>query len=467
MINLRDRYEVPGSFYLAAPFVGVSGTSSLWPRMPFAICGLLSVALLLYWMARSRLTTATWIVLSMGLLCNVSFFLFCRQGRYFSLATLLSLVIVYLYLNWNGQWSGIIWMMLASWLLLWTHYLPFAGLYAVLACDYLLFARHKRRPTLGQWFLLLGSQVLVGIVTVWIYNPIGLKAGLTNIPEGNLLLEKLTLIWWNFRDLNNCEFCGGMIMLAAPLAYLWRRNVWLLRGIIAVICYTVIVAILSPQPVGMTNVADVRYLPAMIPLCIGLSVLVIVSLVENRWWLALPLAVVVFGFNVLNHPLSPDLWCCRPAEFAGELWNPRATSTSVAVEWINEFVQKGESIWVMPEYMGSPLMYHAPHPVYAWHLEYSRKQEKQFASLPPIHFIGLVPPDYFIFFGRTQVENKISIQLLNGKYFTYKVVKALDVFWDERIRPEMFWRSFRPIENFNKEFEGVYVYQRVTPWQEK
>ena len=98
------------------------------------------MALLLYWMSRSRLTTASWIVLSIGLLANVSFFLFCRQCRYYSLAFLLSLVIAYLYLNWNGRLSGIIGIMLASILLLLTHYLPYAGLYAVLACDCLLFA---------------------------------------------------------------------------------------------------------------------------------------------------------------------------------------------------------------------------------------------------------------------------------------------------------------------------------------
>ena len=96
---------------------------------------------MLYWMARSRLTTAAWIVLSIGLLCNVSFFLFCRQCRYYSLAILLSLVIVYLYLNWNGRWSGIIWMMLAS-ISIADDTLPgYAGLYTALACDYLLFAR--------------------------------------------------------------------------------------------------------------------------------------------------------------------------------------------------------------------------------------------------------------------------------------------------------------------------------------
>lgn len=467
LFNLCNRYEVPCSFYFAAPFVGVSGTSSFWPRIPFAICGLLSVVLLLYWMIRSRLTTATWITLSIGLLSNVSFYLFCRQCRYFSLAIMLSLVIAYLYLNWNGRWTGIIGIMVASILLLWTHYLPYAGLYAVLACDYLLFARHRQRLKLSQWILLLGSQLIVGIVTVWIYNPIGLGVGLSDIPKGNLLLDKLTLIWWNLRDINTSEFCVGIVILAAPFVYLWTRNIWLLRGIVAVICYAAVVAILSPQPVAITTMADVRYLPAIIPLCIGLSALVVVSLAQYRWILASILAVAVFVPNVLNHPFSPNQWCLRPAEFIGELWNPREISTSLVVKWINKYVHERESIYVEPEYMKSPLMYHAPHPVYAWHLNYVKKMETQFASLPRIHFYALSPPDYIILFKRPKAENRMSLQIMDGRVFEYQIAEIFDIYWNDLIRPELFWRSFRPIKDFNKDLEGVYVYRRVTPWEEK
>ena len=138
--NLHGRYQPPVPYYLAAPFVGVSGTSSLWPRIPFAICGLLSVVLMLYWMYRSRLSAAAWIVFSIGLLCNVSFFLYCRQCRYYSLTILLSLVIAYLYLNWKGRRWELAGIVLASILLLGTNELSYAALYAVLSCDYLLFA---------------------------------------------------------------------------------------------------------------------------------------------------------------------------------------------------------------------------------------------------------------------------------------------------------------------------------------
>ena len=106
--NLHGRFEPPVPNYLIAPFVGPDGTGSLWPRVPFATCGLLSVAFMLFWMSRSQLTTAYWIAFSIGLLGNVEFFLYCRQCRYYPLSFFLSIVIIYFYLNWKGRWSGII-----------------------------------------------------------------------------------------------------------------------------------------------------------------------------------------------------------------------------------------------------------------------------------------------------------------------------------------------------------------------
>ena len=93
---------------------------------------------MLHWMSRSRLTKTAWIVTSISLLGNVSFFLFCRQCRYYPLSMLLSIVIAYLYLNWNGRWRTIFGMTTASILLMLTNYIPFAGLYMAMACDYFL-----------------------------------------------------------------------------------------------------------------------------------------------------------------------------------------------------------------------------------------------------------------------------------------------------------------------------------------
>jgi hypothetical protein len=462
--NMCGRYQPPVPYYLAAPFVGADGTGSFWPRFPFAVCGLLSVGLLLYWMIQSRISASTWIVLSIGLLGNVEFFLFCRQCRYFSLTILLSLAVAYLYLNWKGRWWEYIGIVLASVLLLGTNYLSYAALYAVLACDYLLFARRRWRLKLGQWLLLLGPQLIIGIVTLWIFNPTGDEVA-PDMPGRNIFLDKLLLLWWNLRDLNASEFYISAVMLAALPVYIWKRNIWLLRGIIAGICYILTVIIFSPQHVSITYLANVRYLVPLIPLFIGLSALVIVSLAGYKWPLALLLAVIVFGSNVLNHPFSPGKWSCRPAEFIRELFVPQVTSIDVALKWIEINVHKGESIWVDPDIIVYSLMYHAPQPVYAWQLK--NPPQKEFASLPPIHFVGRIPPDYFMAFGPYKEEADNVISLLKNRGLNYQLVKVLDIYWDDRTRPEIILRNFRTVNDFNPRSEAVYVYRHVPARQVK
>jgi hypothetical protein len=103
LVDLRGRYMPPASFYLAAPFVGRQGTGAFWPRFPFAVCGLVSIALVLFWMGRDGASTLFWTLMSVGLVTNVSMFLYFRQCRYFGLAALLSLSVAYCYLHWDGR----------------------------------------------------------------------------------------------------------------------------------------------------------------------------------------------------------------------------------------------------------------------------------------------------------------------------------------------------------------------------
>jgi hypothetical protein len=174
------------------------------------------------------------------------------------------------------------------------------------------------------------------------------------------------------------------------------------------------------------------------------------------------LAVAVFGFNCLNFPFTPSCWCSRPAEFVGELWNQGATSIDVAAKWIADHVRIGESIGVCPGQNEPSLMYHAPEPLYAWHLTYPPKG--QFASLPLIHFFATLPsPDYFIVFGpNKEIFNKLT-KVMQAQGVDYRMIEVLDIYWLDQTRPEIFWRSFQPIEDFDRESDAVYVYRRVTP----
>ena len=88
----------------------------------------------------------------------------------------LSLAIVYFYLYRNGKSWKLAALTVVSILLCATHYLAYAGLYAALGCDYLLFGRRRQPLTLRQLFWVLAPQVTIGLILVWIYNPLNSSA---------------------------------------------------------------------------------------------------------------------------------------------------------------------------------------------------------------------------------------------------------------------------------------------------
>jgi hypothetical protein len=195
----------------------------------------------------------------------------------------------------------------------------------------------------------------------------------------------------------------------------------------------------------------------LIPLCIAIEVMAIRALTVSVAWMSVTLALLAFGTNLLNG--GPLLWCharSTIASYAGELANPLAEPYSPAAKWINENVRNGASVWVLPDYMAYPLMFHAPGPVYAWQL--SKPIQPQFLGLPLVHFQGSQPPDYIIAFG--PVVQQIE-QLLGGwQGVHYDKIATINSFWKDMFRPELFWRTFTPIQINNPGTDAIYVFKR-------
>jgi len=105
-------------------------------------------------------------------------------------------------------------------------------------------------------------------------------------------------------------------------------------------------------------------------------------------------------------------------------------------------------------------MFHAPNGIYAWQLMPEQRQEEQFKNLPDIHFQGLVPPDFIVVFGPSveQVRQLIGQWSMQG--LRYQEVTRLMTFWKDLYRPELFWRTFKPIEKFDPNTEAIYIFQR-------
>lgn len=459
LVNLRHQGMPPFTAYAVAASMKLFGETPFAARLPLAACGWACVAAMLFWIWKQRCSLPSAVLFCLAILGSTPLFLYSRQCHYYGAAMFFYVSITYLYLYAGGDRRKLALMGFLSALLMAANYTFFVILYGCLALDFLLWRRKEYKWTIPQLVILFAPQLLMGLVLLAWWNP--LQTGLGKYLGESTFADRLRLLLWNWRDLNRTEMAHlPLLLLAVPVA-VYMRDRWLKRMLLALLFFVLGMTALSTQIVSNTSVADVRYLSAIVPLCIGIEVLTLRTLIlKFRYPLALSIltGLLVFGTNVSND--GPLLWSdtrSTIAAFVGELLNPPPDPYTAASKWVNENVREGESIWVVPDYMTYPLMFHAPKAVYAWQLEPDNK-DPQFAGLPPIHFKGRVPPDYILAFG--PVVQQIRQILPNWQGVSYEEAARIDCFWKDLYRPELFWRSFTPIKNYNPALEAIYVFKR-------
>jgi hypothetical protein len=268
--NLHERLMPPLPGYLTAPFVGFLGRNALAARLPFALCGAACVGLMLCWLLRSGVPMGTVGFFGLALLTNVSFFLFCRQCRYYAVAMLTSVAITWLYvqsskfkvqssksehettrprdrettgrrtsglfsrfthhasrithptspITLNPPTRQLALLSLLSLCLFASNYLNWAALYLCLALDYSIWGRKEFRLTPAQWAILIVPQVVIGGVIFSIWNPLAIISAAEKYPE----VGKLRHLWWCVRDVITCEF-GSPVFVALGLFLAFRKSV--------------------------------------------------------------------------------------------------------------------------------------------------------------------------------------------------------------------------------------------------
>jgi len=235
----------------------------------------------------------------------------------------------------------------------------------------------------------------------------------------------------------------------------------MIRAACAVLVYTMVLSAVSPQVRQMTSVADVRYFIPLLPLFIALQVRFLHLLAKRSRPLALGLAFLAFGTNLLNAgPLLGQGFRSTVLDYLGELRSPPPEPYTPVVEWVKAHVKPGQSILVYPDFMTYPLMFHAPQAVYAWQLQ--EPAPPYFANLPPIHFRGKEAPDYLIGFGPATGQMARDLQAVKLEA-EYTHLTTIDTFSMPLYRPELFWRTFKPIRDFDRNTYAIHIFQRTSP----
>ncbi|NBU71021.1 MAG: hypothetical protein EBS53_06145 [Bacteroidetes bacterium] len=341
-----------------------------------------------------------------------------------------------------------------------TNYMACLALFLAVAYDFWFGKRKSTAFPLRNVWPWMGVALLICLLISLVWNPY--QTGFGAYTQKNTFGERLILFLWNWRDTSDCQFwIPGILLVGLVLGWM-KKDPWLQRGWVAMVIFTAGITAVSPQLIAGALVADVRYLAPLIPLGIALSVRTILLLFGSRPLLASFLAAVLFGTNLVSGAfLGGRPFRSPPGEFLEELITPPPEPYSVAAQWISKHAPPSATVWVLPDYACYPLMFHAPSAIYAWQLRPEQKQEEQFKNLPDIHFQGLVPPDFIVVFGPSVQQIRQLIGQWSMQGLRYEEVTRLMTFWKDLYRPELFWRTFKPIENFDPNTEAIYIFKKL------
>jgi hypothetical protein len=469
--HLNNRSTPPASYYLAAPIWGLFGADHLSMRAPFALCGWLTVALVLWWAFQRRVSTPAFALLGAALATNVALLLYSRQCRYYSLGILLTVVTAYLYETYDGSRRRRVQLVAALLLLAATHYLNFAALAAALVVDYGLWRRRTMRLSLTEWAeLVLPTAVLLGVL-VYFYNPLGRNTAPIDIPmpedPPSLAMQKLKLLWWGLRDLAFNEFGAGVLLIAAPIVALLGRNWAVLRLYGAALVFVAATTAASPQPVIISLTYDIRYLAPLIVPCIVLSVATATGLAGRRACLAIGILAAATALNVRHAPWTAAAWRPTIWSFAEELRNPRLVAGRMLSDWLRENASPGQSVWIVPGEWTAPQIVETPQLIYGWQLE-NPTPESDYAGAPRILFSGEEAVDWIVAMGYGNLPEahapdhvrRVVLPLLADRGFHYEEVATLDTHFDDHTRPELHWHWFQdaPYDKTNRQ---IYIFRRT------
>jgi hypothetical protein len=170
------------------------------------------------------------------------------------------------------------------------------------------------------------------------------------------------------------------------------------------------------------------------------------------WRLALALGAVAFGTNLFNGaPVNGMPLRSTLAAYLGELLHPPGEAFTPTARWLDAHLPPRKSVWVIPEHMTYPLMFHAPGPTYAW------QYKSPPPGLDPVHTRGRVAPDYVVAFGPCAAGLPRLLRKA-GCDVPYTKVATIDAFWADQFRPELFWRTFEPRIGYDPDREAVSVF---------
>ncbi len=307
-------------YYVTAASFALFGETPLAARLPFALLGLATIALVYFMVVRLARDRQAALAASILLTLEVQFLIYSRQSRYYSLVAALTCLLVWQFTRLTSWGQALIFVVVAT-LLFHSHPMGLAPVGALGLLTLLYAPCRELRP----WFW--RAMPLVAVLTLpWLAlaragyseNVVVLRDASTFIPRllqfaiecasvtpivGAAVLFLVLRQRARGRPSGNASGRRSRARRLAPLAPEERS----LAVVLVVILIAYVLAAVAVESPGIIWMSGVRYATAVIPFGAMLAGIAIASASRGRWrvWAAL---ILVFGFTKLDRITPWTFW---------------------------------------------------------------------------------------------------------------------------------------------------------------
>lgn len=456
----------------AAASFALLGVGTAAGRLPFVLFGL--GALGLFWLILHEDFRSFPLVRRYALALvafSYSFLLSIRQCQYYALSLFFSLALYYAYRKVLST-KRPLWFLLASLaavLLFFSNYFLCLCFLVALVTVHLLF--HRGEFGRREWLLcsaaaalfLLPAAVYAVVDRVWIH---------TEVPGGaKSLADRLTLLYWNLRDLDRIGYLPGLLVAALVfMALRYRRKEFFpflfYHHVVLVGAFVVVLSLLSPQPAEWKGVvgglADVRYLNVILPFTAAMLA-VLMGIIHRALGglVATGVCAVVLCSTILSLNIAgPPFRWLLPA-YAVEIHRDYVTPYDAVVEYLEENAGPRDTVYAMTDYNAVPLLFYLGerYTIGGRLRKHEHLMLEKLRELDAPVFKEEYYPTLLVCFGRTE-EIARDVEYLSRDKYEYVLKERLDVYWKDVTRPELPWHRFGPVRRFDLNTSAIYVLKR-------
>lgn len=474
---------------LAAISFKLLGVSNFAGRLPFALCAVGTVIALIFLLRRvAPGADAFHLYCASALVFSVSFLLYARTCRYYALSMLLAVAVYLTYRKFlessKPRELAALWILAV--LLFYCHYMVCAAFLAALAVTHIVF--HRTQIAGRQWILVGASIALFAAVTV----PYAIASHIQDFSYGAArdpwIVQRVKLIWWNFRDANLMAVLPWMlgVLLVVALARMRYKPtdfdekdmaVGLAAREIATITagYIFFLAMLSPQSLDTTVIADIRYQAPVIPF---MAVLTGAALwfVHRRAPIA---ALVVLALTACTNiftlapqqlavalPYTSEFRWLLPA-FIQEETHPYPTANEKVAQYLRANASQDDSVINAPTFEDYPMIFYVGDKIkVCCQLDHNSPIPQSVVAKmnAPMYYEDNFP-DWIVAYSASRVANNTLAyfsrpHVVAGQTVarSYNLVDTLDIYCDQTNRPELPKHHFGPVTDFDRQRFQIYIF---------